>query len=167
MHVCVCVYVRHLSYSHLLPSSRRSRAAGTTCSFKLKSMSSIQTRCREIRCVCVDTCMCVYVCGGCVPVVKALDCGAVVHRFKSHQPPLEENKCSLDLALHPGPNKTVNWGPGFRLGMDKTTGFAILHQGTGGTLGPTPWLEGISQCSCGYLAQLQKFVQHWTKSSPK
>ena len=41
----------------------------------------------------------------------------------------------LHLAPHPGPSKNSKLGTWLRLGMDKTTGCAILHQGTGGMSG--------------------------------
>ena len=90
-----------------------------------------------------DVCMCVCMWWLCGLVVQALDCRSGVHRFKFHQLPLEEK--ILRLSPHPGLSKTVNWGTGLRLGMDKTNdcptcalteyGTSTLFQGTGRTLG--------------------------------
>ena len=48
-------------------------------------------------------------------------------------PPATMGDKNLHLAPHPGPNKVVNCGTCFSLGMGKTTGCAVLCQDIGGT----------------------------------
>ena len=78
-------------------------------------------------CVCLSVCLCVV-----LRLIKHL---TVDLQLTASYPTSYHQKKSFPLASHPGPSKTVNWGPGLGWGMDKTTGCAILHQGTGGTLG--------------------------------
>ena len=101
----------------------------------------------------------------CRLVVKALNCGSGVFRSKSHQLPLD--KKNLHLAPHPRPSKTANWGPCLGGGWTRPLAVPYSVQARVGLQVPTPWLEGVCQSSCEYLAHFQDFVQHWLRSYPK
>ena len=98
--------------------------------------------------------------------VEALDYGCWVHRFKSHQLPLEKNL--LHLTPHPGPSKAVNGGSG--LGwrwLRSCTGCVMFFQGTGGISGTHPmvgrhksvllWVPDLSPGVC--LVVVQEFPE--------
>ena len=57
--------------------------------------------------------------------IKALDSGSWFHWFKCHQLPLEPE--SSPFGTPPRLNKNSNLGAQLMLGIDKTTGYTILH----------------------------------------
>ena len=85
-------------------------------------------------CVCayVCVCVCVCVCEPCGLVVKALGYGSWVHRFMSHQLQLKKEISIWHLTQVQVKTKLGTW---LWLGIDETTGCAILCQGRGGTSG--------------------------------
>ena len=63
-------------------------------------------------------CVCVSMWWPCGLVVKALDCGSQVHMFQV-PPATTGEKISTWHPTHPGPSKTVDWGPGLPWGWTR------------------------------------------------